>query len=222
MELASSCAMSGVNTFTNSSYIEFDALTRLGISDYKSYIKKQLANDDIFFLNSCVVSKNIPDRIEADIDECISSKSYVDLQSMHPSVFNTTDIQLILDKVLTSPKQQQTIIIDSFVVSKAFVEKLSSDCMELVKEKANATVESGKYQQYQIELQASHTRTHKSDDVEEKVDKREERRKKPQAVKVEEVLKVEKQKTKSTKKQVKVVTKMLITTTLMYLRKKLC
>ncbi|KAJ8934334.1 hypothetical protein NQ314_013375 [Rhamnusium bicolor] len=149
----------------------------LGISDYKSYIKKQLGNENILLLNSCVISKNILERVEADIDECISSKSYVDLQNNLPSVFNEKDIQLILNSVLTSQKQLQTIVINSYIVSKWFIEKLSKDCDELVKEKAKTIVESGKYQQYQVSLQASHTKLQKFDD-EEKVDKREERRKK--------------------------------------------
>lgn len=193
--------------YKQNGYLEYDALTRLGISDYKSYIKKQLANEEILLLNSCVVSKNILERAEADIDESISSKSYVDLQSNLPSVFNEQDIQTILNSVLTGQKQQQTIVIDRFVISKSFIENLSKSCDELVKEKAKNVVESGKYQQYQINLQASQSKVQKFEDVEEKVDKREERRKKAAGGKSGGGTQGRETKTKSTKKQSKLISR---------------
>lgn len=158
--------------------MEYDALSRLGIMDHKIYIKKQLGNENMHYLNSCVVSQNILDQVEANIEECISSKSYVDLQNSLPSVFNDKDIEKILDVVLTNQIRSQVFIIENYIISKAFMEKLSKNCEDLVKEKVKEVVNSGKYQQYQISLQAVHTRTHRMDDIEEKVDKREERRKK--------------------------------------------
>lgn len=187
--------------------MEYDALTRLGISDYKTYIKKQLANEEILLLNSCVVSKSILERVEADIDECISSKSYVDMQSNLPSVFNEQDIQMILNSVLTGQKQQQTIVIDSFIISKSFIDNLSKNCDELVKEKAKNVVESGKYQQHQVSLQTSQSKVQKFEDVEEKVDKREERRKKAAGGKSGGGTQGRETKTKSTKKQSKLFNK---------------
>ncbi|KAJ8962408.1 hypothetical protein NQ318_018392 [Aromia moschata] len=188
------------NFYKQNGYLEFDALMRLGIYDYKSYIKKQLANEDILLLNSCVISKSILERVEADIEECISSKSYVDLQSNLPSVFNEKDIQSILISVLTGQKQLQTIVVGSYIISKSFIEKLSKDCDDLVKGNAKSTVESGKYQQYQIDLHASHTKSSKLDEAEEKIDKREERRKKAAGGKSGGGTQGRETKTKSTKK----------------------
>lgn len=127
------------------------------------------------------------------------SKLYVDLQTNLPSVFNEKDIQIILDKILTSQKQQQTLVLNSFVISKAFLENISKDCGELVKDKAKKAVESGKYQQYQTSLQVSH-KTNKFEEVEEKVDKREERRKKAAGGKTGGGTQGRETKTKSTKK----------------------
>lgn len=180
--------------------MEFDALSRLGITDHKVYLKKQLANEKIEYLNSCVVSKNILERLEADIDECISSKSYVDLQSNLPSIFNDKDTQQILELVLVDQKQAQTIIIESYVISKLFIETLSKNCDKLVQEKAKFVVESGRYQQYQVSLQAVHLRPQKSEEFEEKVDKREERRKKAAGGKSGGGTQGRETKTKSTKK----------------------
>lgn len=164
--------------YKQNGYLEYDALSRLGIMDYKVYIKKQLAHEKLQYLNSCIVSQNILDQVEANIEECIASKSYVDLQSNLPSVFNDKDIEKILDITLTNQRRSQVIIIENYVISKAFIEKLSKKCEDLVKEKAKSTVDSGKYQEHQISSQAAHLRSHKNEEAEEKVSKRDERRKK--------------------------------------------
>lgn len=190
------------NFYKQNGYLEFDSLSRLGISDYKSYIKKQFANDDLIFLNSCSVSKSFLDRVQADVDECISSKSYIDLQTVLPSVFNTADIQGILDRILINQKLQQTVVIDGYVVSKAFMELLVKDKDELIKNKAKAVVDSGKYQQYitDLHLPTQKGKKEKFDDFEEKVNKREERRKKAAGGKSGGGTQGRETKTKSTKK----------------------
>jgi hypothetical protein len=188
------------NFYKQNGYLEYDSLARLGISDYKSYIRKQLSSEELIFLNSCAISKRILERAEADVEECISSKSHLDLQSNLPSVFNDSDTKLILDSVLTKQKQQQTIVIENYVISKAFIENLSKNFDGLVKEKAKQVVESGRYQQYQTELQVSSSKTQKFEEVEEKTDKREERRKKAAGGKSGGGTQGRETKTKSTKK----------------------
>jgi hypothetical protein len=188
------------NFYKQNGYLEYDSLARLGISDYKSYIRKQLSSEELIFLNSCAISKRILERAEADVEECISSKSHLDLQSNLPSVFNDSDTKLILDSVLTKQKQQQTIVIENYVISKAFIENLSKNFDGLVKEKAKQVVESGRYQQYQTELQVSSSKPQKFEEVEEKTDKREERRKKAAGGKSGGGTQGRETKTKSTKK----------------------
>lgn len=140
------------------------------------------------------------ERVQADVDECIVSKSYIDLQSNLPSIFNLKDIEAILNIILTAQKRSQTIIIDNYIISRAFVEALAKDCENMVKENAKAAVDTGKYQQYQISMKAHDSKTHKFDDVEEKVDKRDERRKKAAGGKSGGGLQGRETKTKSTKK----------------------
>ncbi|CAG9768720.1 unnamed protein product [Ceutorhynchus assimilis] len=186
--------------YKQNAYLEFDTLARIGISDYKSYIKKQFSNEDLLFLESSVASKTILERIEADIDECISSKSYVDLQNNLPSVFTAKDTSLILDKLLVGQKQQQTVVVEDFIISKAFIDGLVTMCSESVKEKAKQIVDSGKYQQYIIEVQGNQGKPQKFDDNDEKTDKREERRKKAAGGKSGGGTQGRETKTKSTKK----------------------
>ncbi|KAI4458328.1 e3 ufm1-protein ligase 1 [Holotrichia oblita] len=190
------------NFYKQNGYLEFDALNRLGISDYKTYLKKLFANDDTISLNSCVISKNILDRAEADIEECISSKSYLDLQSNLPSVFNEQDIQIITETILNTKKLRETVVIENYILSKAFLENLIADCSKKLEENANKVVENGKYQHYQTDLQISSLKTQKSEDQAEevKVDKREERRKKATGGKSGGGTQGRETKTKSTKK----------------------
>ena len=168
-----------LNFYKQNSYLEFDALLRFGISDYKTFLKKQLPQEKLLFLDSCVVSGILLERAEADIEECIRSKSYLDLQSNLPSVFNETDLKLLADTVLKGQISRETVQIDSYVLSKAFLDDLSKDCEEIVDLKAKEIVENGKYQQYQTDLQIGTSKGHRVEELEEvKGDKREERRKK--------------------------------------------
>lgn len=118
-------------------------MRQLGISDHKSYVKKQLSNETLHVLNSTIISKRILDRLEADIDECVSSKTFLDLQNNLPSVFNKEDISSILQIILSGRSQQQVVILDDFVISKQFVENLNTCCEGMVQEKAERLVEQG-------------------------------------------------------------------------------
>lgn len=141
--------------YKQNGYIEFDALSRLGITDYKNYIKKQFPNEVLHFLHTCVVSKRILDRAEADIDECVISRSYLDLQSNLPSIFSDNDTRMTLDLILNVQKQKDTILIEDYIFSKSFLDNLMNRCENLVQENAREIVNSGKYQQYQTDLQVA-------------------------------------------------------------------
>lgn len=59
---------------------EFEALTRLGISDPVGYIKKNFKSNKLLFLKSACVGKTIVDQIEASVEEAINSATWVDIQ----------------------------------------------------------------------------------------------------------------------------------------------
>lgn len=190
------------NFYKQNGYLEYEALVRLGITDYKTYLKKQFGAEQTYPLNSCIVSKRIIEQVDADIEECIASKSYVDLQNSLPSVFNEDDLKEILKIVLNKQREQQTVVIDTYVLSKSFIETLATSCDDLLKQKAKTAVELGKYQQYITSMQMPASRLQKNEsDVEViKSDKREERRKKAAGGKSGGGLQGRETKTKSTKK----------------------
>lgn len=191
------------NFYKQNGYLEYEALVRLGITDYKTYLKKQLGAESTYQLNSCLVSRRIVEQIDADIEECIASKSYVDLQNSVPSVFNEDDVKEILKIVLNKQKEQQTVIIENYVLSKVFIENLSNNCKDLLRQNAKSVVDVGKYQQYITNLQMPTNRSQKGEvEVEAvKTDKREERRKKAAGGKSGGGHQGRETKTKSTKKQ---------------------
>ncbi|KAK5650317.1 hypothetical protein RI129_001346 [Pyrocoelia pectoralis] len=189
------------NFYKQNGYLEFDALIRLGITDYKVYLKKHFANENVVTLKSCILSFQLVERIEADVEECINSKSFVDLQGSLPNLLDDEDVKIIIDKVVTVQRQRNVVILDNFVISKSFIDILAKNCEGFVQDKAKEIVQSGKYQQHLTELQVKTTKLHKVDVEEDvKVDKREERRKKASSGKSGGGAQGRETKTKSTKK----------------------
>lgn len=98
-----------MNFYKQNNYIEFDGLTRLGISDPKSFIKRVLPSEDLTFLSSCVIGTQIKQRLETALEECILSKSYLDVVSLLPTIFSDSDIETLLDSVLRNNSKSTVV-----------------------------------------------------------------------------------------------------------------
>ncbi|CAK1585481.1 unnamed protein product, partial [Parnassius mnemosyne] len=164
--------------YKQNNYLEYDALTRLGISDPKGYVKRVLPNEDLTFLSSCVIGLQIKQQLETALEECIASKSYLDVVSLLPSVLSETDIENVLETLLKF-SAKSTILFDNTVFSNHFIENLKNSCMAMAQKHAETVVKSGKYQQFYLEKQLAKTsdfmtQTH----VDHKAERREERRRK--------------------------------------------
>ncbi|XP_068633864.1 E3 UFM1-protein ligase 1 homolog [Battus philenor] len=167
-----------LNFYKQNNYLEYDAMSRLGISDPKSYIKRVLPNEDLTFLGGCAIGFHIRQQLETALEECITSKSYLDVVSLLPSVLSDKDIENVLETLLKS-SGKSTILFDNTVFSINFIENLKSSCMSMVTKKAEDIVKSGKYQQFYLEKQLAKTadlipQTH----IDYKAERREERRRK--------------------------------------------
>lgn len=90
--------------FRQNNYLEYDALTRLGLSDPKGYVKRVLPNEDLTFLSSCVIGTLISQQVETALDECIASKSYLDVVSLLPTILSDADIENVIDSLLKNSK----------------------------------------------------------------------------------------------------------------------
>ena len=59
---------------------EYDALTRLGISDPKGYIKKRFKTEQLVYLTSCCVGPGISEQVQYGVDEALNTGTWVDLK----------------------------------------------------------------------------------------------------------------------------------------------
>ena len=61
------------------SFVEYAALTRLGLGDPKSFCRKRFKEISLLYLSSCCVGSNILEQIEAAIEEAINSQSWIEV-----------------------------------------------------------------------------------------------------------------------------------------------
>ncbi|XP_040581791.1 E3 UFM1-protein ligase 1 [Lepeophtheirus salmonis] len=130
--------------FATNSYLEYDALSRLGIQDTKSYIKKRFKDSDIVYLSSCAVGQVLVDSIDASIDEVITSNFWMEARTLLPSILSDEDIRTILKKSIDERDYSASIVGDTVVISNNFISKLKEPFTELIRKKAQEDVDSGK------------------------------------------------------------------------------
>uniref|UniRef100_A0A0K8TMS3 E3 UFM1-protein ligase 1 homolog n=1 Tax=Tabanus bromius TaxID=304241 RepID=A0A0K8TMS3_TABBR len=192
-----------VNSFySQNGYLEYVAISQLGISDTKQFIKKQFPNEKILFLKRFAVGPKLTDlTVVTAIQECGSTNSYVDLSTILPSVMTEEDIDELYNNLISPTTQNNFVFLDGVVFSKEYLNELMGLCRETVVANAKQSVDAGKFQQYLAEKQLSTNKSSVADtESMEKMDKREERRKKASHGKVGGGTQGRETKTKSTKK----------------------
>uniref|UniRef100_A0A8D0HAR1 E3 UFM1-protein ligase 1 n=1 Tax=Sphenodon punctatus TaxID=8508 RepID=A0A8D0HAR1_SPHPU len=124
--------------FRQNGYLEFDALSRLGIPDPVSYIKKRYKSTQLLFLRAACVGQEIVDQVEASVDDAISSGTWVDIAPLLPSSLSVEDAGFLLQQVMRSfNKQYATLVFnDTIVVSEKFINSCADLFTELMHQKA--------------------------------------------------------------------------------------
>ncbi|KAI2651685.1 E3 UFM1-protein ligase 1 [Labeo rohita] len=126
-------------------YLEFDALTRLGIPDPVSYVKKRFKSSKLLFLKSACVGKAIVDQLEASVEEAVSSATWVDLQPLIPSSLSENDVGILLNEVLRAMNVQSSArLLSTTVLSEKFVAGCISLFDDIMQQKAQKTSASSK------------------------------------------------------------------------------
>ncbi|XP_037875240.1 E3 UFM1-protein ligase 1 homolog [Bombyx mori] len=167
-----------INFYKQNNYLEYDALSRLGVSDPKGYVKRIILNEELTFLSSCVIGSQIKEQLETALEECIASKSYLDVVTLLPSIFSDSDIESILDELLRN-NVKSTVLFENTVFSCHYIEDLKQTCMPITQKNAEALVKSGRYQQFYLEKQLSKNFDMvQSGPADHKAERREERRRK--------------------------------------------
>jgi hypothetical protein len=167
------------NFFAQNGYLEYDALTRLGISDPKTSIKRRYKDDEqITFLSGCCIGSTTRDLIEIQIEEAMSSQTYVDIIPHVPSVLSQEDASALLSEIMACGRfDNAATFCGTVVVAKSFLNNLLELFKPEVEKKAVQVVQSGKYGAY-VKSQQAGDKYDTSDMNEGKQDKKEDRRKK--------------------------------------------
>lgn len=188
-------------------YLEFDALSRLGISDPAAYIRKRFKDDHLTFLSTCCVSSQVVDTIDSSIDEAFVSQNWLDLSTLLPSVLSEEDGNLMLRKILDKKKSDSShgrksleyqVFGQVVLFPQIILDRIETSFDEVIKEQAQKDILN---QTYSKLLDRSSSQKFEVIEGEDKTDKKEERRKKATGGKGGGGTQGRETKTKSTKKK---------------------
>ncbi|XP_053998251.1 E3 UFM1-protein ligase 1 homolog [Hylaeus anthracinus] len=187
------------NFYKQNGYLEYDALTRLGISDPPNFVKRHFPNEDIIFLDSVAVGTIISEQVDANIEEAIATGSFVDITPLLPSVFTEKDMEMLLKMVEKKLNNNTHVFANTVVISDAFLQSLYKSFETIAETKAREVVASGQWFQTIAENKIKSKSA--SSLLETKGGRKEERRKKAATGKAGGGSQGRETKTKSTKKK---------------------
>lgn len=173
-------------------------MTRLGISDPKNFIKRHFPNDNLLYLDTVAVGSALIDQVDANIEEVAVTGSFTDIYPLLPSVFSPQDIEKLLKESSSRLKSSIHIFATTVIVSDAYLQRLYQHLKPLAEKKAKEVVESGKWLQLIVE---NKIKSRTNDVLDNKSDKKAERRKKAASGKAGGGSQGRETKTKSTKKK---------------------
>ncbi|XP_071112658.1 E3 UFM1-protein ligase 1-like [Haliotis cracherodii] len=127
--------------YKQNGYLEYDSLSRLGISDVKSFIKKRFKDEPITYLKTCCAGKGIQDQIEATAEEALSTGGWVDIMTVMPSIFSVKDAGQLLTNYLRG-RQGVIVCCDSIVASESLISECSKPFSALMTSKARKEAKS--------------------------------------------------------------------------------
>eukprot|EP01135_Chromosphaera_perkinsii_P004931 Nk52_evm36s304 gene=Nk52_evmTU36s304 len=128
--------------FGQNSYIDYDTLGRLEISDGKSYMLSKFKGEGVA-LESCFVRTSTIDTIDASVEEAVNSGSWIDILQFLPSSCEVSDCSIVLDKCphMKKIRNSAVVINDSYVVSKVYIEGFMKYFDEIIMKRAKETVQ---------------------------------------------------------------------------------
>ncbi|KAH8292025.1 hypothetical protein KR054_003682 [Drosophila jambulina] len=195
-----------VNSFyKQNSFLEYEAIHKLGISDAKSYIRKQFPSEEFLFLKRIALGARLVElTVVTALNECSATKQYLDLSTILPSNLSEEDIEEVFGAIMAQKHSNPSnfVYLDSIVFSQPYLTQLVQPCQALAESQAKTAIDSGVYQQHIVEKTLAQKGNTSAQDLEDdgKVDKRDERRKKAASGKAGGGSQGRETKTKSTKK----------------------
>ncbi|XP_017130784.1 E3 UFM1-protein ligase 1 homolog [Drosophila elegans] len=195
-----------VNSFyKQNSFLEYDAIQKLGISDAKSYIRKQFPSEEFLFLKRVALGARLVElTVVTALNECSATKQYLDLSTILPSNLSEEDIEEVFGAIMAQKHSNPSnfVYLDSIVFSQPYLTQLVQPCQALAESQAKMAIDSGTYQQYIVDKTLAQKGSVSTQELEDdgKLDKRDERRKKASSGKAGGGAQGRETKTKSTKK----------------------
>ncbi|KAH8369323.1 hypothetical protein KR009_008357 [Drosophila setifemur] len=195
-----------VNSFyKQNSFLEYDAIQKLGISDAKSYIRKQFPSEEFLFLKRVALGARLVElTVVTALNECSATKQYLDMSTILPSNLSEDDIEEVFSAIMAQKHSNPSnfVYLDSIVFSQPYLQQLVQPCQTLAEAQAKAAIDSGIYQQHIVDKTLAQKGNTSAQDLEDdgKLDKRDERRKKAASGKAGGGAQGRETKTKSTKK----------------------
>lgn len=125
----------------SNSYIPYETVKNLDISDPKQFLKHRYSSADFMFLESSLVSNNILSRAEGGIEDVLSSGMWTEISTLFPSGIDPQDTAKVLNKLIESKKFKDLRIVDeTFLVAEKMFEdskkRFQSDIERVAEEEA--------------------------------------------------------------------------------------
>ena len=146
--------------FKHNRYLDYSTLTKLGISNPQTYLKKKFA-DQLCYLDTCAVDQMLSIQLETNFEDVVQNKSFVDIFDMIPSVLTSVDIDLLIKQTLEHKNYSNSIEIlcDTFVTSKSFMEQTKDYFEQIKKDRAEEDLKNGVLQNYFFKSKNSATKS---------------------------------------------------------------
>ncbi|XP_069138905.1 E3 UFM1-protein ligase 1-like [Argopecten irradians] len=122
--------------YKQNGYLEYDSLSRLGISDPKGFIKKRFKSEPLTYLSTCCAGVGIKEQIEASVEEALQENAWVNIMPLLPSIFSEKDAnQLLTD--CTKRNQSAVVSCDTIVSSQQFITGFAECFKDIVATRAD-------------------------------------------------------------------------------------
>nr|CAD7414057.1 unnamed protein product [Timema poppensis] len=147
--------------YRQNGYLEYDALSRLGISDPKTFVSKHFPGEKLLLLSTCAVGKQLFEQVEASVEEAVTTGSWIDVMvgtnfgecvlagntrdssiPILPSVFEPEDAEEIVTSVLKSKPAAVPVHVfcSTVVVTDSYLNALVTPLESVVQAKAQQVI----------------------------------------------------------------------------------
>lgn len=135
--------------YSSNSYIEYDVLSRMDIKQPKTYLRKKFP--DGLQLKTCFISPDLYSQVEALLEDCVASNSWIDIATMIPSAIESDDIELLIQEIFKKNKQLNStcfISNQTYVCSSGYIATTKSCLSSMMNSRAKDHLNQGKLISY--------------------------------------------------------------------------